>query len=515
MTHIAVMLYPDRIGIARVGAVGKKPSYAPPMWLGDIDVLKLVSEPSRLAELIRNEIGGDETVSVYLRIWPALCNNVLFSHAKHKAKEIDRLRFSELETVFHGHHDEQYVTDYPIDNGKYSFAGKSRHILFTVPRRTVDAMRQAFEVKKLKLSAVVPMSISFVESAVRFCEMAEGTTALVLFDDACTSIALVQNKSVRLLRTVAPGAQSLLETFCDITGLTAAQCRRIICASESSELDRILDKAPMLKDAIYGTCNRLCSELEKAAKSLDADNPKIDRVIIGGSLVGNEKLAAYIGASLATECITVEKAVSQKNASELCIREEDITAVFTLGAVTFSSCDLLSEWRKKQNDKKQQIVMSAALVAVAAVLMAITPFQLNQLKKEKQAAEDILNRAEYLSILELIDDRSDANRDKTALAKAIENLPYNTSKVISMIEEVTEITGRFGRLSEMSVSRTNNKISFTFTTESFDTYLEWQTELEKSGRFSFVSVPTFTSAGSSYVVRAEVTSPDFELKEAK
>ncbi len=515
MTHIAVMLYPDRIGIARVGAIGKKPSYAPPMWLGDIDVLKLVEEPARLAALIRQEIGDDEVVSVYLRIWPALCNNVLFSHAKHKAKEIDRLRFSELETVFHGRHDEQYVTDYPIDNGRYSFAGKSRHVLFTAQRRTVDSLRQAFEAKKLKLSAIVPMSIAFVESAMRYCEMAEGTTALVLFDDACTSIALVRKKSVCLLRTLAPGAQSLLENFCDITGLTAAQCRRIICAPESSELDKLLDKAPMLKDAIYGTCNRLCTELEKAVKSIDADNPQIDKIIIGGSLVGNEKLAAYIGASLATECVNVERAMSEKSASELCIREEDVTAVFTLGAATFTSCDLLSEWRKKQTDKKQQIIMSAALVVIAGVLMAITPYQLSRLKQEKEAAEAILNQPEYLSVLNLLDDRTEANRDKAALVKAIEDLPYNTSKVVSMVEEVTYVTEKYGRLSEMSVSRNNKKISFTFTTESFDTYLEWQAELEKSGRFSFISVPTFASAGSSYVVHAEVTSPDFELKEAK
>ena len=49
----------------------------------------------------------------------------------------------------------------------------------------------------------------------------------------------------------------------------------------------------------------------------------------------------------------------------------------------------------------------------------------------------------------------------------------------------------------------------------YDNTLLLQAELEKSGRFSFISVPTFASAGSSYVVHAEVTSPDFELKEAK
>ena len=57
MASIAVFLYANRVGVARVKAPGAKPGYSPARWTPVEDAKKLLDEPILFASLLREMIG--------------------------------------------------------------------------------------------------------------------------------------------------------------------------------------------------------------------------------------------------------------------------------------------------------------------------------------------------------------------------------------------------------------------------------------------------------------------------
>ena len=118
MATLAVFLYPEKVGIARVKKPGFAPSYSSVQWRLVDNVPQLLDEPVLLTSLIREMVADDEKYDVYLNIWPGAYNAVMFSYDKKDKGDVARLRQAELETVFRGELNKMYTLDFKFNKGK-------------------------------------------------------------------------------------------------------------------------------------------------------------------------------------------------------------------------------------------------------------------------------------------------------------------------------------------------------------------------------------------------------------
>lgn len=82
MASLAVFLYPQQVGIARLKSPGAAPGFSTPQWRVTDNVQQLLDEPVLLASLIREMAGDEEPYDVYLNVWPGAYSTVMFSHDK-------------------------------------------------------------------------------------------------------------------------------------------------------------------------------------------------------------------------------------------------------------------------------------------------------------------------------------------------------------------------------------------------------------------------------------------------
>jgi len=134
-----------------------------------------------------------------------------------------------------------------------------------------------------------------------------------------------------------------------------------------------------------------------------------------------------------------------------------------------------------------------------------------KLQQEREVLANLLDQPEYATVSELIERRNEANRHQAALAEAIENLPHGATKTADMLEEMMNVTSNYGTVLEIGSDYSTNLISVVFTTLDYDSYVYWQQEIAKSGRFSFLEPPTFSGNGLIYTVEANMTATDFDM----
>ena len=256
MARIALFLFPDRIGLSRIKSAGSKPSFAPMQWLPVSDMPALLAEPAMLASQIRSFV-GEGSCDLYLYLWSGAYHTIMFSHGKNRRADVARLRQSELETVFHGEHTKLYTYDYPLDKGKASFAGKSRHIIYATQKERVALLSRSCKAMKMRLQKVIPFEAALAESALTYwAPKKNAISACLMLDDAGTSLVFLKNQAVQSIRTIPNMMNDVLRDYLEVTGLSADRCRQMILESGMA-VDEEHFAFPSLQDAVVGVCNKL------------------------------------------------------------------------------------------------------------------------------------------------------------------------------------------------------------------------------------------------------------------
>lgn len=512
MASIAIFLYPDRIGMSRIKSAGAKPGFAPMQWLTVADMSELLREPALMASQIRTLIGGEGNCDIYLHLWSGAYNTIMFSHGKSRRADVDRLLQSELETVFHGEHEQLYTYDYILDNGKASFSGKSRHIVYVTQKERINLMVQAFRAMKMNLCRVTPFEASLAESALLYWAPKKDLIhACLMLDDAGTSMVFLKNGAVQSIRTIPNTFNDVMRDYLEVTGMSADRCRQLILEKGMGTGDETF-AFPSLQDSVVSVCNKLVSEIAKTLHSVFGDDAQLNQILLCGAFASVDGLAEYLSRMTEVPCLIAGVETLTSGAGQGVVLESDSLAQFFpfAAAYTAKCADLLSQWKKGRSSRRSGILLSALLIVAAVGLMVITPLQMHQLKKKQAAAAALLEQPEYLAVKEQYDLNTQKKQEVAALEEAIAALPHGGSDSAGMIREIYDITAGYGTVASLGIDYNAETISLKFTTLNYDSFVLWQSKLIESGRYSFLKPPTYQGSGLLYTVEANITAVDFE-----
>ena len=511
MASLAIFLCPDRVGVVRLNAPGGKPSYATPIWNQVEDMDALLSEPALLAGMIREAVGDESAYDVYLNLYPGTYSEIVFSHDKRKPKELERLRQSELETVFHGEYSSLYTYDLLLDKGKPSFNGKSRRLIFTISRRWVDLVVEAFTAQKLKLVRLAPMDAAAAESALRYWAPKNDSVSLVMtLDEACTSIAFLKGGNVMAMRTTPNGFGAILELYQDVTGFSAEDCRSMILANGVYVSPD--DTSYMtIQDEVLRTANRLATDVAKTLLNTFGNDARLGQVLLCGNFARTNGLKEYFDTALETDCAiagtdTIDAAAQQA----ICLNSADLELLFPLAATAAEGADLLEQVKKARKERKQNVTLCVVISVLCVGIMAAMPVMRLLLNLEQKQLRETINSPEYAEVHELYQEKTDLQKYKNQLTAAVEKLPHGESNAAGMAKTLLELTGEYGTVRSVSVDYRTGSIQLEFTTQNYDSFVYWQNAITGSEQFSFLQPPTFSGNGLTFTVKAVMTATDFD-----
>jgi len=510
MASIAVFLYPHRIGIARVNKPGKKPSFAAPQWFNIEDASKLLAEPVLLVSQVKEIVGEVKGCEVYLNVWPGACKEVMFSYDKKRSKDLKRLRQSELETVFHGDFRELYTFDLLLDKGRPNPAGRSRRIIYTMPKATINLMLEAFSAQKMKLKRIAPMDAAAAESALlHWNPEKKGISVCLTLDEACTSIAFLHGGVLCALRTVPDGFAGVLDTYMEVTGNDLDTC---VAMLRNNGVIVPCDKFDMvtIQDDVMRTLNRISVEVVKTLHNTFGDEAVLDQVLLCGSFARTVGLADYLNTMLHTTCVIASTETLEEAAvRDVALEDADFEPLFHLASTTDIGTDMLWEKRQARSDLISNVSVCFILTLVVAGVMAITPYNMKALNAELEKAQTIMDQPEYVAVQGLMDEKTNLTKQKNSLIEAIESLPHGTTDTAGIVKDILSITREFGNVESISVNYDTQTINLTLKVQDYNAFILWQTKIVSEGRFSFKTPPTFNGSGMLFTVESVMTATDF------
>lgn len=512
MATLAVFLFPEKVGIARVKAPGFKPSYSSVQWRLADNVPQLLDEPLMLASLIREMVGDEEKYNVYLNVWPGAYNAVMFSYDKKGRGDLDRLRRSELETVFHGELHKMYTMDLPLSKGKPGLDGKCHRIIFTFLKDRVHLIKESLHQQRMTLKRIAPMDVTAAEGILEYWDPKdEEIHVAMVLDEGCTSISFIKGGIVHAIRTIPNGFGSVLSTYKHVTGLDHDTCLEMIRTNGVNVADEGFDM-PAIQDDVMRMLNRIAGETVKTLHNTFGDEAVIGKILLCGNFVGTVGLVEYLNTMLNMECIVAgPDTLSAEAKDAIVLEEKDLNDLFILAATTAKGSDLMYEMKKALADKIIGVALCTGMTVLVAGIMALTPFQKAELLKQRDALSHVLDQPEYATVSQLINERSDLNWQKTALEEAIANLPHGSTNAAGIITSLYNITEEYGVVQSVSIDYTGQTISLNFTTLNYDYFIYWQKEIVDGRRFSFVKPATFNGNGLLYNVNAVLKATDFSM----
>ena len=513
MATLAVFLYPEKVGIARVKKPGFAPSYSSVQWRLVDNVPQLLDEPVLLTSLIREMVADDEKYDVYLNIWPGAYNAVMFSYDKKGKADVARLRQAELETVFRGELNKMYTLDLKFNKGKAFTDGKCRQVIFSILKERITMMTATMKAQKMKLKRVAPMDVCAAETALKFwAPKGSEISVCMVLDEGCTSVIFLRDGVIHAIRTIPNGFGSVLSTYETVAGVDHDACLEMI-RTNGVHVTEGFDM-PAIQDDVLRTLNRIAGETVKTLHTTFGDEAVIDRVLLCGNFVCTVGLVEYMNTLLYTECAVANVATIGSNAqNDLVLEEKDFEDLFPVAATTAPGSDLMSEMKKHMADRVQGIALCSVVGVIAAGVMAFTPIQKAQMQKQVDAGQNLLNQPEYTAVRELVEERDELNRYKNNLIEAIEALPHGGTNMADLIQDLHKVTSEYGTVMELAADYGAKTISISFTTLNYDSFVYWQKEVASEGRFSFLQPPTFDGNGLIYTVEANLTAVDFETAE--
>ena len=512
MHTLAVFVCPERIGVSRVKSAGSKPMFTTPLWRNVENVEQLLSEPAMLASIIRDMADDDAKYQIYMNIWPGAFKAVMFSHDKRSKSDVDRLRKSELDIVFHGDLSDQYTYDLLLDKGRPSFGGKSRRVIYTFPQGRLKLMIAAFSAVKMKLKRIAPMDVAMCEAALRYwAPKGKKISATILLDEACTTIAFMRRGAIQALRTIPNGCNSVLSSYMQITGQGIDECLEMIKSNGVNATED--NEMPTIQDNLMRVVNKLVGEVVKLLHTTFGDDAVMDKVLLCGNFVDTVDLVPYMNTMLGMECETVSAGTLKAKAAEgIVLNGDDLARLFPFACTTCEGVDLLSQYVKSIADRNKAIVLCTVVSLIIGGLMILTPLEKKQLEEQRDASAAIMNQPEFVRVKELMDKRKEVLTNKQNLIDAIENLPHGQTNTAGIISDVLTISSGYGTVSDISVDYSGKTISMKLITNSYESFIYWQQEITKDGRFSFVQPPSFNGNGSVYNVAATLKATDFDRK---
>lgn len=514
METLAVFLYPEKVGVARVKAPGPKPSYSSLQWKLMDNVPGLLEEPLLLAALIREMVGDENKYDIYLNVWPGAYSAVMFSHDKKGRGDLNRLRQAELETVFHGEFSKMYTTDMILAKGKPALDGKCHRIIFTMPKERIRLMAESFKQQKLHLQRIAPMDMCCAEGMLKYWAPKDKTiNVCMVLDEGCTSICFLCEGTIHAMRTIPNGFNSILAAYETITGLSHDECLDMIRSNGVDVTAEEFDM-PAIQDDVLRLLNRITGETVKTLHNVFGDDAVIDKLLLCGNFVHTVGLVEYLNSMLETECVVAgSDTLAADTKSAIVLDENDLETLFPLASSASKGSDLMYEMKKNHSDKVQSTALCAGLTLIVAGLMVVTPLQKSSLQKQRDTAANLLDQPEYAVVSQLIDERDALSRHKNNLTAAIEALPHGATATADILDTVHDVTSKFGTVMEISTDYGSKTIYVGFTTLNYDSFVYWQKEIVEDGRFSFLEPPGFSGNGLIYTVEANLTATDFEATE--
>ena len=511
MASLAVFLFPEKVGIARVKSPGLKPSYSSVQWRLADNVSQLLSEPLLLAGLVREMVGDENKYDIYLNVHPGAYNSVMFSYDKKGKGDIKRLRQSELETVFHGEFSKLYTYDLVMSKGKAGVDGKCRRVILTFPKERLHLMNASFKEQKMKLQRIAPMDVVAAESIMHYWDP-KGTdihVAMVL-DEGCTSIVFMRGGVLHAIRTIPNGFGSVLATYEHVTGQDHDTCLDMLRNNGVNVADERFDM-PAIQDDVMRMLNRITGETVKTLHTTFGPEAVIDKILLCGNFVSTVGLVEYINTMLNIECIVAGADTLKSGAKDAIVLDgDDLDSMFFVGATTAKGADLMAEMKKNKSDKITNGIVCTLLTIVVGGMMAVTPYQMYQLQQERDVLAHLLDQPEYANVSSLVDQRNELNRHKNLLAEAIANLPHGATNTAGLVKDLVKTTSDYGTVLEISTDYGAKTIHITFSTLNYDSFVYWQKEITEGERFSFLAPPAFSGNGLIYTVEADMTATDFE-----
>lgn len=510
MATLAVFLSPEKVGIARVKTPGNKPSYSSVQWRIIEDGAKLLEEPLLLAALVREMVGDEEKYDIYLNVWPGAYRAIMFSHDKKGKGDLNRLRQSELETVFHGEVNKLYTMDLHLSKGKPGLDGKCRRIIFTIPKEQIHMLTACFRQQKMNLRRLAPMDVACAEGVMKYWAGKDDSIRVcMVLDEAVTSVFFLKGGVLHAMRTVPNGFGSVLASYENIGGLDHDTCLEMI-RQNGVHVTEDFDM-PTIQDDVLRLLNRLCGETVRILHNTFGDEAVIDNLLLCGNFVSTVGLPEYLNTMLNIESTVVStESMPADVVNAIVLEQEDFVDLFPVAATAAKGADLMFEMKKNMSDKVQGIILCTGMTLLVAGLMAVTPIQNAQLQKTRDQAANLLNQPEYASVQELFNERDDLTRQMNTLADAIEDLPHGGTKTAAIIRELYDTTMEYGTVLEMSTDYGSKTIFVSFTTLNYDSFVYWQKEITEDQRYTFLEPPAFSGNGLIYTVEAYLTTVDFE-----
>ena len=511
MATLAVFLYPEKVGIARVKSPGFKPSYSSVQWRLVDNVPQMLTEPLLLAGLVREMVGDENKYDIYLNVHPGAYSAIMFSYDKRGKGDVKRLRQSELETVFHGELTKLYTFDLPMNKGKAGIDGKCRRMIYTFPKERLHLTIASFKEQKLRLQRIAPMDVTATEGILKYWDdKSKDINVAMVLDEGCTSISFIRDGMVHAIRTIPNGFGSVLATYEHVTGLDHDACLDMIRTNGVNVTAEGFDM-PAIQDDVMRMLNRITGETVKTLHNTFGTDAVIGKILLCGNFVGTVGLVEYLNTMLNIEC-TVAGAETLKSDAKnaIVLDEKDLEDMFIVSATTAKGADLMAEMKKNKSDKVSAITVCTLLTLVVGGLMAVTPLQVAKLQQERDVLAHLLDQPEYATVSQLIDERTELSRQQGNLADAIANLPHGATNTAGIVEDIMKITSEYGTVLSVSTDYGAKTIIVSFNTLNYDSFIYWQKEIAEGGRFSFIVPPTFSGNGLIYSVEANLTATDFE-----
>lgn len=511
METLAVFIYPEKIGLARVKAPGAKPSYSSLQWRLADNVQQLLSEPMLLAGLVREMVGDDKKYNLYLNVWPGAYSAVMFSYDKKGRADLNRLRQAELETVFRGELSKLYTLDLSLNKGQASADGKSHRIIFTSKKEQMKLMKESFAAQHMTLQRVAPMDVAAAESAMRYWNPKDkNISVFMVLDEGCTSVIFLKGGVLHTMRTLPNGFNSVLASYEMISGLDHDACLDMI-RQNGVHSDSETFHMPTIQDDVLRMLNRVTAETVKTLHNTFGDDAVIERVMLCGNFVPTVGLVEYLNTMLETECIVAgTDTLGPQTSAAISLDEKDFTDLFPLAATASAGADLMYEMKKQQRDKVQSTLVCSVATVLVAGFMVVTPIEKHALQTARDAAAAELEKPEFTAVRALFDQRDQLNRDLSALQTAIEELPHGATNTAGFLQDLYDLTAEYGTVLSLTSDYSTKSITISFTTLNYDSFVYWQKAVTDGGRFSFVQPPTFSGNGLVYTVESQLTATDFD-----
>lgn len=510
MATLAVFLYPEKVGIARVKTPGNKPSYTSVQWHVTDNVPQLLSEPLMLAALIREMVGDHTRYDVYMNVWPGAYNEVMFSHGKRTRGDLKRLRLSELETVFHSKFHKMSTMDMILAKGKPTLDGKSHRIIFVLSKERIKLLKESFAQRRMHIQRIAPMDAACAEAVRKYWISKDpGISVCMVLDEGCTSILFLSHGLLYAMRTISNGFGSVLSSYKNVVDLDHNTCLDIIKTNGIPVTEGF--GIPTIQDNVLALLNRIIGETVKALHNTFGNEALIDRLLLCGNFARTVGLSEYLSTRLNVECTIASADTLKAGAKEsIVLNEADLEDLFPLSTTASRGADLMFEIKKNKTDKIQSAFVYSILSLAVAGLMAITPMQLAMARQTRNTAAALMNQQEYVAVQELFEKRDSLDKHKNALIDAIGSLPHGATKTADLIQDIYNTTAEYGTVLQITTDYSSRTVFVSFTTLNYDSFVYWQKEMVESGRYTFLEPPAFTGNGLIYTVEANLTAVDFD-----